>query len=90
MAEEGFDHQVLDTLIMATPKKKIEQCTGRIMRKKKNERVNIPLIIDIADQFSNFTNWNMQRFKFYKNTESINNFIQTEYQIHFLFNFISL
>lgn len=67
MAEEGFDHQVLDTLIMATPKKKIEQCTGRIMRKKKNERVNIPLIIDIADQFSNFTNWNMQRFKFYKN-----------------------
>ena len=66
MAEEGFDHQILDTLIMATPKKKIEQCTGRIMRKKKNERVNIPLIIDIADQFSNFVNWNKQRLKFYK------------------------
>lgn len=67
MAEEGFDCQALDTLIMATPKRRIEQCTGRIMRKKKNDRVNIPLIIDIADEFSNFKNWTRERMKFYKN-----------------------
>ena len=37
MAEEGFDCQELNTLIMATPKIRIEKCSGRIMRKKKNE-----------------------------------------------------
>jgi len=66
MAEEGFDCQALDTLIMATPKRRIEQCTGRIMRKKKNDRVHTPLIIDIADEFSNFKNWTRERLKFYK------------------------
>ena len=66
MAEEGFDCQALDTLIMATPKTRIEQSTGRIMRKKKNERVFTPLIIDIADQFSNFISWYKTRMKFYK------------------------
>lgn len=66
MAEEGFDCQELDTLIMATPKRRIEQCSGRIMRKKKNDRIRIPLVIDIADMFSNFKNWNGQRVKQYK------------------------
>ena len=66
MAEEGFDCQALDTLIMATPKRRIEQCSGRIMRKKKNERIHIPLVIDIADMFSNFKNWNGQRLKQYQ------------------------
>lgn len=66
MAEEGFDCQELDTLIMATPKKEIEQCTGRIMRKKKNDRRNVPLIIDIADEFSSFINWTKYRTRIYK------------------------
>ena len=66
MAEEGFDCKALDTLIMATPKRRIEQCSGRIMRKKKNERIHIPLVIDIADMFSNFKNWNGQRLKQYQ------------------------
>jgi superfamily II DNA or RNA helicase len=66
MAEEGFDCQSLDTLIMATPKTRIEQSTGRIMRKKKNERTFTPLIIDIADQFSNFISWHKTRMRFYK------------------------
>lgn len=65
MAEEGFDHQVLDTLIMATPKKRIIQTVGRIMRKKKNDRKFIPLIIDIVDTFSSFNRWFQQRMKHY-------------------------
>ena len=65
MAEEGFDRN-LNTLIMATPKKKLNNVQEELcVRKKMN--VLIYLIIDIADQFSNFTNWNMQRFKYYKN-----------------------
>lgn len=76
MAEEGFDCQALDTLIMATPKRNIEQCSGRIMRKKKTDRVNIPLIIDIADMFSNFKNWNTQRYKQYqKKNYNISNYL---------------
>jgi superfamily II DNA or RNA helicase len=76
MAEEGFDCQALDTLIMATPKRNIEQCSGRIMRKKKNDRINIPLIIDIADMFSNFKNWNTQRYKQYeKKNYNISNYL---------------
>ena len=66
MAEEGFDCQALDTLIMATPKKALEQCAGRILRKKKNDRTHIPLIIDIKDDFSNFSKWFKQRLKHYQ------------------------
>lgn len=65
MAEEGFDHQVLDTLIMATPKKRIVQTAGRIMRKKKNDRKFVPLIIDILDPFSSFNRWFQMRMKYY-------------------------
>ena len=67
MAEEGFDCQSLNTLIMATPKKNLEQCAGRILRQKKNERTHTPLIIDILDDFSNFKRWFKQRLKHYEN-----------------------
>lgn len=46
------------------------------MRKKKTDRVNIPLIIDIADMFSNFKNWNTQRYKQYqKKNYNISNYL---------------
>jgi len=67
MAEEGFDCQSLNTLIMATPKKNLEQCAGRILRQKKNERTHTPLIIDILDDFSNFKKWFTYRLKHYEN-----------------------
>jgi superfamily II DNA or RNA helicase len=78
MAAEGFDCQALDTLIMATPKREIEQCTGRIMRKKKNDRIHTPLIIDIADEFSNFKAWTQKRIKFYKDK----NYKIQEYEVN--------
>lgn len=68
MAEEGFDCQELDTLIMATPKKtrkSITQSCGRIMRKAKHTRQKIPLIIDIVDNFSSFIRWFKQRREYY-------------------------
>jgi hypothetical protein len=36
------------------------------MRKKKNDRVRVPLIIDIADEFSSFKSWTQYRIRFYK------------------------
>lgn len=66
MAEEGFDCKKLDTLIMATPKKRIEQTVGRILRKTVAERDVHPLIIDITDNLSNFLGLYYKRLNFYK------------------------
>ena len=66
MIEEGFDCPKLDTLIMATPKSSIEQSVGRILRKKPSERIVPPLIIDIVDMFSTYSNKGFVRRKYYK------------------------
>lgn len=65
MAEEAFDCPTLNTLIMMTPKKNIEQAVGRIMRQKKEDRLMMPLIVDIVDLFSSFHKWSAMRKKFY-------------------------
>ena len=65
MIEEGFDCKTLDTLIMATPKVRIEQSVGRILRKQASERINIPLIIDVCDMFCNFGRKGKQRITYY-------------------------
>jgi superfamily II DNA or RNA helicase len=67
MVSEGFDLPKLDTLILATSKGAIEQSVGRIQRKHSyGEDDNIPLIIDIADNFSIFGNQYRKRSAFYK------------------------
>ena len=66
MIEEGFDCPKLDTLIMATPKSTIEQSVGRILRKKPSERIVPPLIIDLVDMFSTYSNKGLVRRKYYK------------------------
>ena len=66
MASEGFDCKELDTIILASPKSNIEQAVGRILRKKKEDRERIPLIIDIIDNFSVFGRQGEKRMKFYK------------------------
>jgi hypothetical protein len=81
MAEEGFDCQELDTLIMATPKKtkkSITQSCGRIMRKSKNVRTKIPLIIDVVDVFSSFGRWFKQRRQYYVSQ----NYRLAEFEVH--------
>jgi superfamily II DNA or RNA helicase len=49
MASEAMNIKTLNTMIMASPRKKIEQSTGRILRTRKDEREVEPLIIDIVD-----------------------------------------
>jgi superfamily II DNA or RNA helicase len=65
MAEEAFDCPTLNTLIMMTPKKNIEQAVGRIMRQKKEDRLMMPLVVDIVDLFSSFHKWSSMRRRFY-------------------------
>jgi hypothetical protein len=49
MASEAMNIKTLNTMVMASPRKKIEQSTGRILRTRKDEREIMPLIVDIVD-----------------------------------------
>jgi superfamily II DNA or RNA helicase len=66
MAEEGLDIDRLNTIILATPKKNVEQAVGRIMRKILNGAGLKPLIIDFSDALSIFISQGMARHKLYK------------------------
>ena len=67
MASEGFDCKYpLDTIILASPKSNIEQAVGRILRQDAKDRVFIPLIIDVHDNFSLFAKQTIKRLNFYK------------------------
>jgi superfamily II DNA or RNA helicase len=63
MASEGLDIPDLNTLIMITPRKEIEQAVGRILRK---DHTIQPLIIDLVDQLPSFIRQGIYRNKFYK------------------------
>lgn len=47
MVNEGFDLPKLNTLLFATPRSKIEQAVGRILRKKSDEHP--PVVVDVLD-----------------------------------------
>ena len=61
MASEGLDIKRLNCLIMATPKKNIEQVVGRILRTKDSK----PVVVDIVDNFSVFAGLAKSRMRFY-------------------------
>jgi superfamily II DNA or RNA helicase len=64
MASEGLDIKGLNTLIMATPRREIEQAVGRITRDP-NATIR-PLIIDINDNLDSFIKQGYFRRNFYK------------------------
>jgi superfamily II DNA or RNA helicase len=78
MVSEGLDIQALDTMILMTPKAKMVQTIGRILRKKPEEYENQPLIIDIVDQIPTFIFLGMARKKVYtsRNYEIIYNSVK--------------
>jgi superfamily II DNA or RNA helicase len=49
MASEAMNVKTLNTMIMVSPRKKVEQSTGRILRTQKDARDIPPLIIDLVD-----------------------------------------
>lgn len=67
LASVGMDIPKLNTLILASPRKEIEQSVGRILRKDKSAKVqHKPLIVDIIDNHGIFTNQANIRKQFYK------------------------
>lgn len=68
MACEALDIPDLNTLVMATSRKEVEQTVGRILRKKHEIQ---PIIIDIIDQLPSFYRQGLLRRKFYKNNQYV-------------------
>jgi superfamily II DNA or RNA helicase len=66
MASEAMNIKTLNTMVMASPRKKIEQSTGRILRTRKDEREIQPLIVDIVDSHSVYQGQWMKRKAYYK------------------------
>lgn len=66
MSQEGLDIKGLDTLVLASPKSDIVQACGRILRDKPDERRNVPLIIDIVDDFSVFAGQAKKRLAYFE------------------------
>jgi superfamily II DNA or RNA helicase len=69
MAAEGLDIPDLNTLLMVTPRKEVEQAVGRITRRK--DHPVQPLIIDFVDQLPSFIRQSEYRKKFYKKKDFI-------------------
>jgi superfamily II DNA or RNA helicase len=66
MASEAMNIKTLNTMVMASPRKKIEQSTGRILRVRKDEREVVPMIIDIVDSHDVYKNQWMKRRTYYR------------------------
>jgi len=64
LLEEGYDDPALDTLVLCTPRSRIQQTIGRIERS--HEGKLRPLVVDIVDEFSFYPNMFRKRQAFYK------------------------
>jgi superfamily II DNA or RNA helicase len=69
MASEAFSVKKLNTVFLLTPRKRVEQSTGRIFRQRVEERIVAPHIIDILDSHDCHKRRWLIRKKFYKDCE---------------------
>jgi len=69
MAKEGLDIERLNTVILATSQKDVNQSVGRVMRKILSDGDERPLIIDFTDYYSAFINHSKERKKFFAKSQ---------------------
>jgi superfamily II DNA or RNA helicase len=64
MASEALNIKSLNAVVLASPRKKIEQSTGRILRLRPDQRVIEPVIYDIIDSHDTYVRqwWTRQRY----------------------------
>lgn len=65
MASEAMNIKTLNTVMLVSPRKKIEQSVGRIFRQRKEEREVDPLILDIVDSHGMYRRQFVKRKQFY-------------------------
>ena len=66
MASEAMNIKSLNTVILASPRKKVEQSTGRILRIKPEQREVHPVIVDIVDSHGVYQSQWRKRAMYYK------------------------
>jgi superfamily II DNA or RNA helicase len=66
MASEAMNIKTLNAVLLASPRKKVEQSTGRILRTRVSERVVAPLIVDIVDVHGVYQGMWKKRLAYYK------------------------
>lgn len=66
MASEAMNIKSLNTVVLASPRKKVEQSVGRILRERPSERKVSPLIVDIIDSHGMYLSQWRKRRAFYK------------------------
>jgi len=66
MASEAMNIRSLNTVILASPRKKIEQSVGRILRERPSERKVLPIIVDVVDMHGLYQGQFKKRRVFYK------------------------
>ena len=84
MASEAMNIKTLNTVILASPRKHVEQSTGRILRVRPSERTVVPLIVDIVDVHPMYRGQWRKRLAYYKTcayslrTEGISEALEVE------------
>lgn len=66
MASEAMNIKHLNCVILASPRKKVEQSTGRILRVQKDQRELAPLIVDVVDSHGVYQGQYRKRAQYYK------------------------
>ena len=66
MASEAMNIKTLNAVILASPRKKVEQSTGRILRTRIADRVVAPLIVDVVDVHGVYQGMWKKRLAYYK------------------------
>lgn len=66
MASEAMNIKTLNTVILASPRKQVEQSTGRILRVRPDQRSVPPMIVDIIDNHSMYLGQWRKRLTYYR------------------------
>ena len=66
MASEAMNIKTLNTVVLASPRKHVEQSTGRILRVRQSERTIIPVIVDIVDSHMMYRGQWRKRTAYYR------------------------
>lgn len=66
MASEAMNIKTLNTVVLASPRKQVEQSTGRILRVRPDQRNVPPVIVDIIDNHSMYLGQWRKRLTYYR------------------------
>ena len=66
MASEAMNIKSLNTVLLASPRKKVEQSVGRILRERPEQRKVMPIILDVIDSHGVYQGQWRKRRAFYK------------------------